>query len=126
MKRSCRQLSSQGKIKDKNLSVNLTPSDKAVLKYLSEMLNDSDDETYTVSISRIAMACDISKRQVQISTGRLISTGLIERIGYDFGNPDKTRRGAIYKGLKSEPNTKRLTNERRRTIKLLLLWSEDE
>jgi DNA-binding Lrp family transcriptional regulator len=105
--------------------VSLKRTDKAVLKYLDEMTRPSDGETCIASIPKIASACKISKRQVQISTKRLIEAGLIERVGYDFGNPDRTQRGTIYKLLIRRVETKHSTDGRRKSIKLLLLWSED-
>jgi DNA-binding MarR family transcriptional regulator len=103
----------------------LKRTDKAVLKYLDEMTQPSDGETCRASIPKIASACKISKRQVQISTKRLIEAGLIERLGYDFGNPDRTQRGTIYKLLIRQAEMKHSTEGRRKSIKLLLLWSED-
>jgi DNA-binding Lrp family transcriptional regulator len=105
--------------------VSLKRTDKAVLKYLDEITQPSDGRTCTVSIPKIANACKISERQVQISTKRLIEAGLIERLGYDFGNPDRTQRGTIYKLLIRQSETKHSIEGRRKSIKLLLLWSED-
>jgi predicted transcriptional regulator len=103
----------------------LKRTDKAVLKYRDEITQPSNGEICKASIPQIASACKISKRQVQISTKRLIEAGLIERLGYDFGNPDRTQRGTIYKLLIRQAKTKHSTEGRRKSIKLLLLWSED-
>jgi predicted transcriptional regulator len=73
-------------------------TDQAVLIYLEELAKDND--TCTASIPKIASACNISQRQVQISAGRLITLGLIKRVGYDFGNPDQSKRGTVYKILR--------------------------
>lgn len=109
------------------VSDSLRPTDQTVLKYLSELTLNGGGECCTASIPKIASACCISERQVQISTKRLIDVELLERIGYDFSNPDRSKRGSIYKVLlkrdKSQQTTKH--NGRRRTIKFLLFWSED-
>jgi DNA-binding Lrp family transcriptional regulator len=76
----------------------LKRTDQAVLMYLEELAKDND--TCTASIPKIARTCNISQRQVQISTGRLIALGLIRRVGYDFGNPDQAKRGTVYKILR--------------------------
>ncbi len=75
----------------------LKRSDQAVWKYLDELTHGTD--ICTASIPRIANACNISERQVQISVGRLISCGLIKRVGYDLGNPDRMKRGTVFKIL---------------------------
>jgi hypothetical protein len=46
-------------------------------------------------------------------------------VGYDFGNPDRTQRGTIYKLLINQAEMKHPTEGKRKSIKLLLLWSED-
>lgn len=76
----------------------LRPSDQATWKYLDELTRSTD--TCTASIRKIALACNISERQVQISIGRLIDSGLLKRVGYDFGNPDRAKRGTVYKVIK--------------------------
>jgi DNA-binding Lrp family transcriptional regulator len=114
-----------GEHKIKNAYSKLKSSDKAVLKYLDEMARTSRAETCTVSIPKIASGCNISKRQVQISTRRLIEAELIERIGYDFSNHDLTKRGTIYKVLPLETETRPSVKEKKKSIKLLLLWSEE-
>ncbi|MDQ3816527.1 MAG: helix-turn-helix domain-containing protein, partial [Acidobacteriota bacterium] len=77
----------------------LRPTDRAVLLYLNELRKNGKSDTFTVGIPTIAAACSISPRQVQVSTGRLIKADLLERIGYDFGNVDRSRRGTKYKLL---------------------------
>lgn len=77
----------------------LRRSDQAVLEYLNELAQQGKGETCTASITEIASACSISKRQVQISTGRLIEARLLERVGYDLSNPDRAKRGTVYKVL---------------------------
>jgi hypothetical protein len=80
----------------------LTESDITVLRYLDKLMRNSGGEACTASIPKIALACAISERQVQISTSRLIEAKLLSRVGYDFGNPNKTKRGSIYKVLSRE------------------------
>jgi predicted transcriptional regulator len=79
------------------LPAGLRQSDKTVWRYLSRLSQGGD--VCTASIPKIAQACSLSQRQVQISVGRLIEAGLIRRVGYDFGNPNRARRGSIYKML---------------------------
>lgn len=116
----------QSKISDRSISLDLKSTDQAVFKYLAEQTQRSG-ETCIASIPSIASACDISERQVQISTRRLIEAGLIARIGYDFSNPDRLKRGTIYKvlayKLKSQEQTKRV--KKKRSIKFILFWSEE-
>lgn len=83
----------------KDILATLTESDLTVLSYLNKLMKNSGGEACTASIPKIALACAISERQVQISTTRLIKSKLLSRVGYDFGNPDKTKRGSIYKVL---------------------------
>ena len=80
----------------------LTQSDVAVLNYLDELAREGGGEACTASIPKIACACGISERQVQISTARLIEAKLLKRIGYDFGNPNKAKRGSVFKVLVGE------------------------
>jgi hypothetical protein len=105
----------------------LTSSDRLVLTYLNEQALAANSEYCTASIPRIARACNISPRQVQISTGRLIGAGLLKRVGYDFSNSDRTRRGTVYKVITNECGAATETNstEQKKTIKFFLFWSED-
>lgn len=73
-------------------------SDLSVWRYLANIAQAGD--TCTASIPSIAGACNISQRQVQISLGRLINSGVIKRIGYDLGNPDRAKRGTVFRILK--------------------------
>lgn len=82
-----------------NVFLALRRSDQIVWKHLSELTQNTD--TCTASIRGISTACNISERQVQISTGRLIAAGVIRRVGYDFGNPCRAKRGTVYKVLRS-------------------------
>jgi DNA-binding Lrp family transcriptional regulator len=105
----------------------LKSTDQNVLEYLNELILNNDRENCTVSIPKIASACNISERQVQISTRRLIDAGLIKRIGYDLSNPDRSKRGTIYKVLLCEDRDERLRERaiKKSSIKFLLFWSED-
>jgi DNA-binding Lrp family transcriptional regulator len=85
--------------KKKVSEVTLRRSDQAVLKYFNESTRRGGRETCTASIPEIASACSISERQVQISTRRLIEAGLVERVGYDLSNADRSKRGTVYKLL---------------------------
>jgi hypothetical protein len=76
-------------------------TDCAVFSYLEHLCGEKGDRTCTVGFPAIAAACNVSERQAQISTGRLIKAGLLKRIGYDFGNVVRSRRGTKYKLLKS-------------------------
>ena len=79
----------------------LKRTDRAVLKYLERMARRNHRSTCTSSLPKIAAACDISTRQVQISVGRLITARLVERVGYDLKNPVRGKRGTIYTDLRN-------------------------
>jgi DNA-binding Lrp family transcriptional regulator len=103
----------------------LKSTDKAVLKYLYELTQDSGSETCKVSIPKIASECCISERQVQISTRRLIEAKIIERVGYDFSNPIRSKRGTIYKVLNHASEVKTRKGGKKKSIKFILVWCED-
>jgi hypothetical protein len=104
----------------------LKRSDKAVLEYLRELAQTADGETCTASIPNIAGGSGVLARQVQISTRRLIEAGLLRRVGYDFSNPDLTKRGTIYEVTSDDEMTLREVKEgRKKSVKFLLFWSED-
>lgn len=111
----------------RNKNTSLKHTDVAVLKYLDELIRVGGEETCTISIPKIADACDISERQVQICTGRLIKAGLIERIGYDLSNTDRTKRGTIYRRLPSvdKSQASSLGVTQKSSVKFLLFWRED-
>jgi hypothetical protein len=98
----------------------LKQTDRAVLYYLDQLRKE--DDTCTASLPAIATACDISERQVQISTGRLIKAGYLKRTGYDFGNTVRSRRGTNYRLLIARADVPRSTQaEKLETdIKMLL------
>ena len=105
----------------------LRSTDQNVLEYLNKLALNSDGETCTTSIPKVASACNISERQVQISTRRLIDAGLIERVRYDFSNPDRSKRGTTYKMLlcKDRIEQRGERADKKSSIKFLLFWSED-
>ncbi len=71
--------------------------DQAVLWRLYRLTRGYSKDTCRVGLEKLAKACNIGKRQVSKSLDRLVKTGLVERVGADFGNPDKNDRGGIYK-----------------------------
>jgi hypothetical protein len=79
----------------------LRQTDDEVFSHLDKLCGENGDRTCIVSLPAIAVACDISERQAQVSTGRLIQAGLLKRTGYDFGNADRSRRGTKYRLLKT-------------------------
>jgi MarR-like DNA-binding transcriptional regulator SgrR of sgrS sRNA len=81
--------------------ITLRQTDGEVFSYLNKLCGENGDRTCTVSLPTIAAACDISERQAQVSTGRLIKAGLLKRTGYDFGNAIRSRRGTKYRLLKT-------------------------
>jgi hypothetical protein len=105
----------------------LKHSDQAVLRYLDGLARRGEGEICTASIPQIASACDISERQVQISTRRLINARLLRRVGYDFSNPDRMKRGTIYKVRYCKNGDKRKGKRaiKKSSTKFLLFWSED-
>lgn len=79
----------------------LRQTDNEVFSYLNKLCGENGNRTCTISLPAIATACDISERQAQVSTGRLIKAGLLKRIGYDFGNAVRSQRGTKYRLLKT-------------------------
>lgn len=126
MSRNQRPKTSKALAGDRSLA-SLKTTDKAVLKHLQTLARSDNENTCTVSIPKLADACGISQRQVQISANRLIKVGLLRRKGYDFSNPDRTKRGTVYKLLspKSKDNQEVSQVDKKRAIKFLLFWSED-
>lgn len=85
--------------KDEAIESRLKRSDRAVLKYLRRLARKGDGEMCKASITQIASACEISPRQVTISTGRLAQAELIEQVKRDFHNSDPRQRGTVYRLL---------------------------
>jgi hypothetical protein len=125
MKDENRSSKRRGKARYEDVYNSLRRTDRAVLKYLDRLTERGKGNTCKTTNRRIASACEISERQVQISTGRLIDAGLLKRLNYDFANPDLAKRGTIYKVLGYRSKKKRLMPRERKSIKLLLFWSED-
>jgi predicted transcriptional regulator len=100
----------------------LKATDRTVFYYLDR--RRGKQKTCTAGHNAIARATNISPRQVQISIDRLIAVGLIERVGYDFGNAVRSHRGTIYKLLYSSESGKddrhRLAQEIERAIDTVL------
>ncbi len=74
-------------------------SDQAVLQRLYRLSRGFHRDTCKVTAETLAVACNITSRQVPRSTQRLVARGLIEIIGHDFSNPNKRERGTIYRML---------------------------
>lgn len=120
-----RRVSPSGRNPDDDITAGLRRADRAVLRYLDEQTRE-DEDTCTASIPKIADACEISERQVQISAKRLIKAGLLERLGYDLSNPDRAKRGTMYRVLVRDERRGAAVGEgRSRSVKFLLFWSED-
>lgn len=77
----------------------LPATDKAVLDYLDRLRREGDGETCTIGYPTIAKVCNVSERTAQDSIKRLKKAELVARVGYDFGNRDRSKRGNIYKLL---------------------------
>jgi len=82
-----------------HLNRTLELSDQSVLSRLYRLTWGFHRDTCTVSNATLGDACNISSKQVQRSAHRLQQRGLIEVLGYDFDNPDKKKRGVIYRML---------------------------
>lgn len=110
-----------------DLRAGLKSSDRAVLEYLREMAHSASGDMCTASIPNIAVGSGVSERQVQISSKRLIGAGLVRRMGYDFSNPDLTKRGTIYKVALTNRCALREDGYegKKRSVKFLLFWSVD-
>lgn len=76
----------------------LKPSDRVVLAYLRTLCAvTGTDTTPPVGYETIAQRCGICPRQAQICCDRLVVACWLERLGYDAGHPDLTRRGMVYR-----------------------------
>lgn len=88
-------------------ALGLPDTDARVLQFLDTLRRSEDGGTScTVGIPRIAEGSGVSPRQVQISVDRLIEAGYFKRAGYDFGNPDRSKRGATYTKFSKALNKK--------------------
>lgn len=110
--------------KEQAIESRLKRSDRAVLKYLRRLARKGDGEMCKASITQIASACEISPRQVTISTGRLAQAELIEPVKRDFHNSDPRQRGTVYRLLSQTKDNKNAKGQRlgnTRSINLVFL-----
>jgi hypothetical protein len=89
---------------ENGVMASLSKGDRKVIEYLDELKRKNrrklpEDGDCVASLPEIAEACDISTRQVQNCTQRLIAAGLLRRVGYDFSNSNRDARGTIFKVL---------------------------
>lgn len=76
----------------------LKPSDQVVLNYLRTLCAVTGTETTPpVGYETIAERCGVCPRTAQICCDRLVSARKLERLGYDAGHPDLTRRSMVYR-----------------------------
>lgn len=75
----------------------LRKTGRKVFFYLNKLCGENGDGTCTVSFPAIAAACDISERQAQISVGRLINAGTLERTSVLECSMNKTASSLIKK-----------------------------
>ncbi len=79
-------------------SSKLKPSDQVVLTYLRTLCAvTGTDTTPPIGYEAIADRCGICPRQAQICCDRLVAAHILERLGYDAGHPDLTKRGMVYR-----------------------------
>jgi DNA-binding Lrp family transcriptional regulator len=71
--------------------------DQSVLWQLYRLTRGYHRDTCTIGLPKLASRCNIGKRQVSTSVERLEKRGLIERLGADYSNKDKSLRGNIYR-----------------------------
>ena len=71
--------------------------DQVVLWRLFRLARGHHSESCLVGLEKLAKYCNMGKRQISTSVERLEKTGLIERLGADFGNKNKAARGTVYK-----------------------------
>lgn len=71
--------------------------DQTVLLRLFRLSRGYHSDTCKVGYGTLAKACNISIRQAQISIGRLILAGLIERLEVEGGGSVKKERGSVYR-----------------------------
>lgn len=108
-------------VSDDSVEFRLKRTDRAVLRYLRELARESGGDSCKASIPQIAKGSDVSVRQVQISTRRLINARLLENLGRDQSNPDFKERGTIFRIVPQNVGwLDALQRQRAETIKLLL------
>jgi hypothetical protein len=77
----------------------LKRTDRRVFESLLKLTRGRRDKTCVVDRTEMSGLADVSERAVWNSYERLIEAGLIERLGYDYSNPDVTKRGTKIKVL---------------------------
>lgn len=75
----------------------LAPYDQLVLLRLYRLSRGFNRDECTVGYESIAKACNMSSRQAQISTERLILAGWVERVGVRQGGKSRQGRGSVYR-----------------------------
>jgi hypothetical protein len=75
----------------------LSPYDQLVLLRLYRLSRGFGKEECTVGYQTLAVACNMSARQAQISVERLILAGWIERAGVEQGGQSRQGRGSVYR-----------------------------
>lgn len=71
--------------------------DQSIVWHLFRLSRGFHADTCRISLDALAKRCNIGKRQVSKSLDRLESRGIIGRLSTDYANPNKLRRGTIYK-----------------------------
>lgn len=75
----------------------LSPYDQLVLLRLYRLSRGFGKEECTVGYQTLAVACNMSARQAQISVERLILAGWIERVDMVQGGQSRQGRGSVYR-----------------------------
>lgn len=75
----------------------LSPYDQLVLLRLYRLSRGFGKEECTVGYQTLAVACNMSARQAQISVERLILAGWIERVATVQGGQSRQGRGSVYR-----------------------------
>ena len=75
----------------------LSPYDQLVLLRLYRLSRGFGKEECTVGYQTLAVACNMSSRQAQISVERLILAGWIERVDMVQGGQSRQGRGSVYR-----------------------------
>jgi hypothetical protein len=75
----------------------LSPYDQLVLLRLYRLSRGFGKDECTVGYQTLAVACNMSARQAQISVERLILAGWIERVDMVQGGQSRQGRGSVYR-----------------------------
>lgn len=84
----------------------LNPYDQLVLLRLYRLSRGFGKEECTVGYQTLAIACNMSSRQAQISVERLVLAGWIERVDTVQGGKSRQERGSVYRVNLPAANTK--------------------